>query len=104
MGCWQGRGATSAAPHVVSARLSCDRLTAAQCAAAPAGTSARDRTRKGQVMAMIRICSADGCETKTLGDHCLEHELDRPVTQRSVRAELQHTAAPDDAIAAASSL
>ena len=26
------------------------------------------------MMAMLRICSADGCETKTLGLHCIEHE------------------------------
>jgi hypothetical protein len=26
-------------------------------------------------MAMLRICTTDGCETKTLGDQCLEHEL-----------------------------
>ena len=25
-------------------------------------------------MAMLRICATDGCETKTLGDQCLEHE------------------------------
>jgi hypothetical protein len=30
-------------------------------------------------MAMLRICTTDGCETKTLGDQCLEHEL-APVT------------------------
>jgi hypothetical protein len=35
--------------------------------------------RKRQAMAMLRICTTDGCETKTLGDQCLEHEL-APVT------------------------
>jgi len=26
-------------------------------------------------MAMIRICATEGCNTKTLGKHCIEHEL-----------------------------
>jgi hypothetical protein len=26
-------------------------------------------------MAMLRICAADGCNTKTLGLHCIQHEL-----------------------------
>jgi hypothetical protein len=25
-------------------------------------------------MAMLRICAADECNTKTLGKHCIEHE------------------------------
>ncbi len=25
-------------------------------------------------MGMLRICSTEGCETKTLGLHCIEHE------------------------------
>jgi hypothetical protein len=25
-------------------------------------------------MSMLRICAADGCEVKTLGDYCLQHE------------------------------
>jgi hypothetical protein len=25
-------------------------------------------------MGMLRVCSADGCETKTLGPYCIEHE------------------------------
>jgi hypothetical protein len=25
-------------------------------------------------MGMLRVCSADGCETKTLGAYCIEHE------------------------------
>jgi hypothetical protein len=28
-------------------------------------------------MAMLRTCTTNGCETKTLGDQCLEHELPR---------------------------
>jgi hypothetical protein len=27
-------------------------------------------------MAMLRVCTADGCETKTLGLYCVEHERD----------------------------
>ena len=26
-------------------------------------------------MAMIRICATEGCNTKTLGKHCIEHEF-----------------------------
>jgi hypothetical protein len=33
-------------------------------------------------MAILRTCSTDGCETKTLGEQCLEHELVRPVLRR----------------------
>jgi hypothetical protein len=33
-----------------------------------------DNERNRQEMAMLRICTTDGCETKTLGDQCLEHE------------------------------
>ena len=29
-------------------------------------------------MAMLRVCAADGCNTKTLGLHCIQHE---PVTR-----------------------
>jgi hypothetical protein len=25
-------------------------------------------------MGMLRICSTDGCQVKTLGEHCLQHE------------------------------
>ena len=25
-------------------------------------------------MAILRICAADGCNTKTLGVHCIQHE------------------------------
>lgn len=25
-------------------------------------------------MAILRICAADGCTTKTLGRHCIQHE------------------------------
>jgi hypothetical protein len=25
-------------------------------------------------MAILRICAADGCDTKTLGLHCIQHE------------------------------
>ena len=25
-------------------------------------------------MSMLRICSTDGCQVKTLGEHCLQHE------------------------------
>jgi hypothetical protein len=25
-------------------------------------------------MGMLRVCTADGCETKTLGPYCIEHE------------------------------
>ena len=25
-------------------------------------------------MAILRICAADGCNTKTLGEHCIQHE------------------------------
>jgi hypothetical protein len=39
-------------------------------------------------MAILRICSTDGCETKTLGKQCLEHELVRPVTRRQDREAL----------------
>ena len=35
----------------------------------------RESPRVAPVMAMLRICSADGCETKTLGRYCLDHEL-----------------------------
>ena len=48
-------------------------------------------------MAMLRICAADGCNTKTLGRHCIEHEVipriaagdrpdARPLTQVRVAA------------------
>ena len=33
------------------------------------------------VVAMLKTCAADGCETKTLGRYCIEHEAastDRP--------------------------
>jgi hypothetical protein len=26
-------------------------------------------------MGMLRICAAEGCETKTLGEFCIDHEL-----------------------------
>ncbi|MGZ4402201.1 MAG: hypothetical protein ACXVRI_05070 [Gaiellaceae bacterium] len=25
-------------------------------------------------MAILRVCAADGCNTKTLGLHCIQHE------------------------------
>jgi hypothetical protein len=28
-------------------------------------------------MGMLRICSTDGCQVKTLGEHCLLHEPPR---------------------------
>jgi hypothetical protein len=31
-------------------------------------------------MAMLRICAADGCNTKTLGRHCIEHEAEARLT------------------------
>lgn len=34
-------------------------------------------------MPMIRICSAPGCRTRTLGEFCIEHEL--PANTGSVR-------------------
>ena len=49
------------------------RLTDAAAEAA-ATTSEEGET----TMAMLRICSADGCNTKTLGLHCIQHE---PVPQ-----------------------
>jgi hypothetical protein len=33
-------------------------------------------------MAILRICATEGCETKTLGEQCLEHELAPPVLRR----------------------
>jgi hypothetical protein len=26
------------------------------------------------LMGMLQVCTADGCETKTLGLHCIDHE------------------------------
>jgi hypothetical protein len=33
-------------------------------------------------MAMLRICTIDGCETKTLGDLCIQHEPVRTLAPR----------------------
>ena len=33
-------------------------------------------------MAILRICAADGCNTKTLGSHCIQHET-RAAARRS---------------------
>jgi hypothetical protein len=47
-------------------------------------------------MGMLRICAADGCETKTLGAFCIEHESlpwhagEQPVA-RSLRAVVEVT-------------
>ena len=56
------------------------------------------------MMAMLRTCSAEGCETKTLGDQCLEHELAGSLTARNVEGELQRTPEPDNVLAAGSTL
>jgi hypothetical protein len=46
------------------------------------GAAARPRPQPAKkektTMAMLRICAADGCNTKTLGLHCIQHE---PVPQ-----------------------
>jgi hypothetical protein len=31
------------------------------------------------LMAMLRVCTVDGCDTKTLGQHCLVHEVEPTV-------------------------
>lgn len=41
------------------------------------------------MMAILRICGTAGCNTKTLGDHCLEHELAGPGALREPSVELQ---------------
>ena len=43
-------------------------------------------------MAMLRICTADGCQTKTLGGRCLEHEGAEPVTAEVAGTETEHPA------------
>jgi hypothetical protein len=40
-------------------------------------------------MTMLRICTTEGCETKTLGDQCLEHELARAIAPPEPDAENQ---------------
>lgn len=37
-------------------------------------------------MAMIRICATEGCNTKTLGKHCIQHEF-RPRITAGERVE-----------------
>ena len=47
-------------------------------------------------MGMLRVCAAEGCETKTLGAFCIEHEslpwhsIEQPVA-RSPRADVTTT-------------
>lgn len=48
-------------------------------------------------MAMLRMCMTDGCETKTLGDQCLEHELARAIAPLEPDAENQLPLEPRDA-------
>jgi len=33
-------------------------------------------------MGMLRICATDGCQVKTLGQHCIHHEVVPPITTR----------------------
>ena len=33
-------------------------------------------------MAMLRICAADGCGIKTLGEYCIDHDRPREVAVR----------------------
>jgi hypothetical protein len=37
-------------------------------------------------MGMLRICSTDGCQVKTLGEHCLQHEPSGVAAIRTVVA------------------
>jgi hypothetical protein len=37
-------------------------------------------------MAMLRICSADGCDVKTMGEYCLQHEKALPLLDRRMPA------------------
>jgi hypothetical protein len=59
-----------------------------------------DHERKA-AMAMLRICTTDGCETKTLGDQCLEHELAHQIGQLRPDPEHQLALEPRDAEVAA---
>ena len=43
------------------------------------------------MMAILRICETVGCDTKTLGDHCLEHELAGPDALLEPSVELQRS-------------
>ena len=49
-------------------------------------------------MAILRICTTDGCETKTLGDQCLEHELAHATAQPRPYPEQQLPLDPRDAV------
>ena len=42
-------------------------------------------------MAILRTCSTEGCETKTLGEQCLEHEPTQPFMRWNQKLEPQRT-------------
>ena len=44
-------------------------------------------------MSMLRICATPGCETRTLGQFCVDHETS-PMRQQALRRQPEPRSAP----------
>jgi hypothetical protein len=49
-------------------------------------------------MAMLRICAADGCEIKTLGELCIHHEPARTIPPKQPVATWAESTRPKAAV------